>query len=617
MSRPLATLIGALVVSLAFGAAALASGSGGGEPETVLVSRGGAGGPGGNGNSIDPSISADGRYVAFASRAGNLVPGVKAGRLEIYVRDLVAKTTVLVSRADGAGGAPADGNAFDPSISADGRYVVFASGATNLSAEDVSYGDIYVRDLAMDTTILVSRASAPGNAPADGDSNSPSISADGRHVAFESMATNLSSEDVDVPNETVDIFVRDLDTGLTDLISRASGATGLAGAEDSFDPSISGDGHYVAFESRAQLAPDDFDEQSFPQDVFVRDRAAATTQLVSRATGAAGKPSDVESSEAAISADGQQVVFRSDAKLTGQRGYGPNLFLRNLATQATKLVTVGQKPGAGRPFYHPSISADGRYVAFESGAVGLTKVDARNRVDAFARDMQKGITVEVSRAAGQLGLPADGPSFNTSISADGLYVAFDSRATNLSGADEDKYSDIFRRDPIYVDEPPLATCAGRPATIIGTPDKDHIKGTKRSDVIIALGGDDRIESFTGADTICAGPGDDTVDAGPNGGHGGADLVLGGTGDDHLSLGPELGTLKGEAGNDVLVGSKGGDSLFGGAGNDTLYGGPNPTYNSDFLAGGPGNDKLFGGPGPDTLRGGPGHNEIVPGRGGTR
>lgn len=594
---------------------ATASG-GGGEPQTVLASREGAAGPGGDGNSIDPSISADGRYIAFASRAGNLVPGSKGGRLEIYVRDLLAKKTILVSRADGAGGSPADGHSAEPSISGDGRYVAFRSSATNLSSEDTAYNDVYVRDLATNTTLLVSRASAPGNVAADGESGAPSISADGGHVAFESTAENLSTDDVDTSTETTDVFVRDLDTGLTELVSRATGATGAAGVELSTDPSISGDGGEVAFESRAPLTPDDFDEQSFPEDVFVRNRATATTQLVSRASGADGKPSDVESAEPAISADGRYVVFRSDANLTGQRRYGPNLFLRNLAAQSTVLVTVGQKPRASRPFYRPSISADGRFVAFESGAGGLSKVDAGNRVDAFARDTRRGLTVEVSRASGQLGLPADGPSFDTSISADGRHVAFDSRATNLSNSD-DTYSDVFRRDVIYAEEPPLPTCAGRPATIIGTPGDDHIKGTRRSDVIIALGGNDRIESFTGADTICAGPGADTVAAGPNGGRGGADLVLGGPGNDKLALGPELGTLKGEAGNDVLVGSKGGDSLFGGRGDDTLYGGPNPTYNSDLLVGGPGNDRLFGGSGPDTLRGGPGRNEIVPGPGGTR
>ena len=606
-----------LLASLALISTPAAAHGAGSEPHTVLVSRAGASGGGGDANSRDPSISANGRYVAFVSRAGNLDPAAPGGRQEVFVRDMKTGATSLVSRQSGAAGAVADGAASEPTISADGRYVAFRSGAENLSAEDAAVSDIFVRDTATATTLLVSRASAPGSAAANGESTSPSISADGRHVAFESSASNLSAEDVDAAGEPVDIFVRDLDTGVTELVSRASGPAGAAGSEDSFNPSISADGRYVAFSSRAPLTPEDVDAEHFPEDVFVRDRATATTLLASRASGAAGKPSDVESSEAAISADGLHVAFRSDAKLTGQRLYTPNLFVRNLATATTRLVSVGLKPRAGRPFFHPSISADGRYVAFESSGDGLTEVDARNRVDVFARDMSKGITVDVSRASGSLGLPGDGPSFGASISADGAFVAFDSRATNLSGADGDDVSDVFRRSVVYAKDRPLPTCAGRPATMIGSPGRDVLKGTRRSDVILALGGADRIESFSGADTICSGPGDDVVDAGPNGEHGGADLVLGGPGEDRITLGPELGTAKGQGGDDVLIGSRGGDGLYGGSGDDVLRGGPNPIYNSDFLYGGPGNDKLFGGPGPDALHGGPGRNTIVPGPGGIR
>lgn len=598
-----------LVLSMALSTSSSVAG-GSATPVTVLVSRAAGDGHGGDGNSLNPSISADGRYVAFASRARNLAPGASGRQLEVYVRDLAAKTTTLVSRANGVNGAAADGDSADPTISADGRFVAFRSFAENLSPEDVAANDVFVRDLATGTTTLVSRASGPAGAAADGESSEPAISADGRHVAFVSQANNLSPEDAH--GNTDDIFVRDLETGVTELISRASGPTGAAGSDVSFEPSISGDGRYVAFYSRAPLTADDFDEPDFPGDIFFRDRAASTTTLVSRATGVAGKPSDVESQAPAISADGLHVAFESDAKLTGQKGYGRNVFVRDLAAATTKLVTVGEKQMAGNPQRNPSISADGRYIAFQTGGNGLTAVDAANRVDVFVRDMQRGLTIDASRASGTLGVPGDGPSFDPSISADGSFVAFDSRATNLSGSDQDGFSDVFRRQPVYAKEQPLPKCAGRTATIIGTGGKDTLTGTKRSDVILGLGGDDRIRGLTGADTICAGPGRDVVDAGPNGGHGGADLVLGGPGADHLTLGPELGTLKGQGGNDLLIGSKGGDALYGGAGDDILRGGPNPTYNSDFLYGGPGNDVLFGGPGPDDLHGGPGHNRLIPG-----
>jgi Tol biopolymer transport system component len=575
------------------------------EPTTVLVSRAGAEGKGGDGNSLEPAISGDGRYVAFASRAQNLDPAGKGRNRQIYVKDMRTGAVTLVSRVDGTGGSAADGSSYDPSISADGRYVAFGSSAENLSSEDTAFNDVFVRDLTAGTTTLVSRAAGPTGAAGDGESTDPSISADGRHVAFVSQANNLVADDAKVAQ--ADVFVRDLDNGLTELVSRASGAAGAASTDYSFEPSISGDGRFVAFSSRAPLDPEDFDESSFPQDVFVRDRAAATTVLVSRASGPTGKPSNVESSSPAISADGTHVAFASDAKLTGQRGYDRNVFVRDLAAGTTRLVSVGDEGKAGDAKRLPSISADGRYVAFQTRSDKLSPVDADGRVDVFVRDMTKGLTVTVSRTSGVLGVPADGPSSSSSISADGSFVAFDSRATNLSAADSDRFADVFLRRVLYAKEPMLPRCAGRIATVIGTPRPDTLKGTKRKDVILSKGGDDRIRSFSGADVICAGPGRDEVDAGTNGGGGGSDLVLAGAGADEVRLGRELGSARGEGGNDLLIGSKGGDALYGGPGNDVLRGGPNPTFNSDLLYGGPGNDRLDGGPGPNQMYGGPGRD----------
>lgn len=602
--------VAALLAIFLVGAASVlgAPSEGGGGPDTVLVSRAGLKGQGGDGNSIDPSISADGRYVAFASRAGNLAPGTKAGKLEIYVKDVMTGKVALASRADGASGAGAEYNAYSPSISADGRYVAFASFAKNLSPDASGELQVYVRDLAADTTTLVSRASGPGGAVADGSSNEPAISADGRKVAFASSAHNLAAG---LPASSENVFVRDLDSGATELVSRAGGADGAPG-EFSTEPSISADGRYVAFSSRSALGTDDVDLEHFPEDVFVRDRAGQTTTLVSRASGATGKPGEVESSEPSISADGDHVAFSSDAPLTGKRSIDPNVFVRDVAAGTTQLVSVGEDRSEGTFRRRPSVSADGHYVAFQSGGDKLSPVDAEGRVDVFVRDMAKGLTVTVSRSSGNLGLPGDGPSFDPAITPDGSVVAFDSRATNFSGVDGDRFSDIFLRRPLYAPEPKLPECHGRTATLVGTKGADVLKGTKRKDVVVALAGNDRIKTFSDGDIVCAGAGADVVDAGENGESGGFDLVLGGPGNDKITLGRELGTAKGEAGNDVLIGSKGGDNLIGGPGNDVLYGGPNPTYNSDFLSGGPGNDKLYGGPGPNSVKGGPGRDVEVGG-----
>jgi Tol biopolymer transport system component len=593
----------ALVLAVAI-VAAVAGAKDGSGPTTTLVSRAGTDGAGGDNGSFEPAISADGRYVAFTSRAGNLAPAGKAGRRQVYVKDVKTGAVTLASRADGASGEPANGDSFGPSISADGRYVAFATSAENLSPDDVSSRDVFVRDLAAGTTTLASRASGPSGAAADEESFAAAISGDGQSVTFVSRAKNLSAEDGE---DTTDVYVRDLDTGTVELISRSSGAAGAAATDDSFEASISADGRYVAFASRASLVGDDVDEESFPQDVFVRDRAAATTTLVSRKSGATGAPSEVESDQPAISADGLHVAFRSSAKLTGQRGFGLNVFVRDLATEAIGLVSVGDEGKAGDARRNPSISADGRYVAFQTRGDKVSPADAEGRVDVFVRDMTKGLTVTVSRASGTLGVPADGPSSGASISADGSRVAFESRATNLSGADSDRFSDVFLRQPVYAKEPALPRCAGRIATIIGTPRSDTLRGTKSKDVILALGGDDRVRSFTRADVICGGAGRDRIDAGDNGEGGGSDLVLAGPGADKVILGPELGRAFGEGGNDVLLGSKGGDGLYGGPGNDVLRGGDNPYFNTDFLYGGPGDDRLHGGPGPNQMYGGPGRD----------
>jgi Tol biopolymer transport system component len=585
----------------------LAGATGGSEQTTVLVSRAGKSGEGGNANSLEPSISADGRFVAFVSRATNLSPAAKKGTREVFVRDMQTGNVTLVSRATGPNGAAAVGYTGEPSISADGRFVAFTSFSPTLSGQTAAEGGIFLRDLQAGTTTLVSRANGPAGAPGDGTSRNPSISADGRHVAFESQANNLVADDAKTPGQS-DIFVRDLDSGVTELISRASGATGAAATDYSFEPAISGDGLRVAFASRAQLDPEDIDKEDFPEDVFVRDRASQTTFLVSRASGPTGAPSDVEADEPAISADGNHVAFASEAKLTGQKSYSTlNVFVRDLTTATTQLVSVGDEGGSFPPKGAPSVSADGRYVAFESGANKISPVDADGRPDVFVRDMAMGLTVTASRASGRLGVPSDGPSLEPSLTADGQVVAFESRATNLSNADDDKAADVFLRHVVYAKEPHLPTCAGRTATIIGTPGADVLKGTKHKDVVIALAGNDKIETFTEGDTICAGAGNDDVNAGDTGENGSPDRVFGGPGNDRIKLGPELSTALGQAGNDLLVGSKGGDNLIGGPGNDVLRGGPNPPYNSDFLNGGPGNDKLYGGPGPNQMTGGPGHD----------
>jgi hypothetical protein len=187
-----------------------------------LVSRAsGASGAKGNGLSKVIGISGDGRFVAFSSLATNLSPDDGDATYDSYVRDLQTGTTTLVCRASGADGAKGNGASADGAVSADGRFVAFESGATNLDPDDGdAIFDAYVRDLQTNTATLASRASGAGGAKGNGNSWRPAISADGRFVAFRSGATNLSPDDGDA---TEDVFVRDLQANTTTLVSRATG----------------------------------------------------------------------------------------------------------------------------------------------------------------------------------------------------------------------------------------------------------------------------------------------------------------------------------------------------------------------------------------------------------
>jgi Tol biopolymer transport system component len=268
----------------------------------------------------------------------------------------------LVSRAGGAGGAKGNSSSNVPVLSGDGRLVAFDSFATNLHADDLDRtSDVFVRDLQTNATTLVSRASGATGAKGNSYSLAAAMSADGRYVAFESLATNLHPSDGDAVR---DVFVRDLQTNTTTLVSRATGATGAKGDGMSLRATISGNGRFVAFESTASnLDPADTDTG---QDVFVRDLATNTTTLVSRASGVSGAKGNGGSSRPAVTDDGF-VVFQSLAtNLSPSDGDAiMDVFARDLGSATTTLVSRasnGVKGNSGS--FSPAVSGDGRFVAF-------------------------------------------------------------------------------------------------------------------------------------------------------------------------------------------------------------------------------------------------------------
>lgn len=267
---------------------------------TRLVSRS-TGGAVENGATLGAALSGDGRFVAFTSTATNLVAGDTNGEPDIFVRDLRSATTVRVSV--GRNGAQANGFSVDPAISRDGRFVAFASVASNLVAGDTNgMTDVFVRDLATGRTTLLSRAL--GGGPADIGSGEPSVSDDGGKVAFSTDATNLVAGDT---NGTTDVVVADVRSGAVRRVSVAAGGGATNG--ESSAPAISGNGNRVLFHSVATNLVRG--GTSATRHVFVRDLAAATTRVVS--VGPGGRLGDGPSFAGDLSADGRHAVFDSRA----------------------------------------------------------------------------------------------------------------------------------------------------------------------------------------------------------------------------------------------------------------------------------------------------------------
>jgi len=361
-----------------------------------------------------PSMSADGRFVAFQSDATNLLgPGGDTNRSsDVFVRDRQTGATERVSV--GPGGLEATSGSFSPSISADGQFVAFASLATNLlgpGGDTNRSSDVFVRDRQTGTTERVSVG--PGDLEADSASSDPSISADGRFVAFASVATNLLGPGGDT-NGARDVFVHDRETGATERVSVGLG--GLEADSGSSDPSISADGRFVAFASSATNLLGPGGDTNGARDVFVHDRERGTTERVSVGPGDLEATSD--SSSPSISADGRFVTFGSSA---------------------TNLLGPGAISAFSGVFVHDSRDDDDD----DDGAF------VQQSSDVFVHDRETDATQLVSVGPGGAQANFNSSLISASIAADGRFVAFASSATNLlgPGGDTNRAKDVFVRGP--------------------------------------------------------------------------------------------------------------------------------------------------------------------------
>lgn len=400
-----------------------------------IASMDSAGYPG-TANSGAVTLSGDGRFVAFASSAPNLVPNDTNGVEDVFVRDLELATVERVS----VGSTGAEGNVQSnlPSISGDGRFVVFSSWAQTLVAGDTNnVNDVFLHDRATASTMRVS-ANA-GGVEGDGGSYQGSISRNGRWVAFLSSATNLVSGDV---NGCRDVFLYDHESGALELVSVSStGAQGDAWAGGSSGgPFASDDGRFVVFQSAAtNMVPGD--TNGFV-DVFVRDRVLGTTERLSLAPG--GLETDGPSDVTSISRDARFLGLVSLATnlVPGDTNGQYDSFVLDRLTGAIERVSVSSAglQGAGSS-WSSMITDDGRFAVFSSTAQDLVPGDTNGKRDVFRRDRVAGTTVLVSQSASLA--PAELDCFHPAISADGNTTAFTSASAQLVWGDLNDLSDVF------------------------------------------------------------------------------------------------------------------------------------------------------------------------------
>ena len=460
--------------------------------ETILASRSGTGAVG-DAPSFDPALSADGRYVAFASLAKNLDPDAPNGPLLVFRRDTVDGITTLVSRPS-AGAAPMQGE--EPSIDDDGDRIAFTSNTDAVAGDNNGVRDVYLRSVGATTTTLVSRADGDG-AAGNGPSYAPSLDGSGSAVAFESQASTFdSAADGDA---RPDVYRRAIPAKTTRLVSEnAAGDKGQV----SQAPSIDRSGNRIAFRSEGgQLVPDD---AASGADAYIKDVGTNELVVVSRGNGLDGTVSNAVGLNAvAISAGGGRVAFGLDDGLIvpDVDGRQPTVALRDVTAGFTTAIA---RPAGADPFRNEggaatpaALSDDGRFAAFVSEAPGLglpsgvaRGVFVRDRVTGdvvlasrndgpagaailpdrvtpaisgdgrrvawsvsdgpdrgvWVRDLPTGTSFLASRADGPAGAPGNGRSADPALDADGGRVVFTSQASNLGDGDTNTDSDVHVRD---------------------------------------------------------------------------------------------------------------------------------------------------------------------------
>lgn len=389
-----------------------------------------------NGISGEPATSQTGQFVAYRSSATNLDSDrCDRGVNQIYVSERSTGTIRCVSV--NSNGKQGDQDSFAPSISADGGFIAFTSKATNLAGNecDNGFNQIYVHDRTTGTTKCVS-VNSNGH-EANQDSDASSISADGRWIAFDSAATNLSGNTCD--NGFNHIFVHDRSSNKISCVSVRS--NGDEGNGDSFDASISADGRFVVFHSAATNLSNRCDNGN----LHVYRHNLETGETICVSVNNDGQQSNGNSALARVSEDGRFVAFQSNPTNVSSRcsnGF-THIYVRDTVEQRTTCASVDTNGNQGNnDSGQASTSSDGRFVAFSSAASNLSNKHCRSgNVQVFVRDRAN----ETTRCAsvGPKKVEGNSQSINPAIAANGTLVAFESDASNLVKQDTNNLRDVF------------------------------------------------------------------------------------------------------------------------------------------------------------------------------
>lgn len=393
------------------------------------------------GEALEPNISQDGRFVSFMTSSSDIVANDTNNKTDIFVRDRKLGTTVRANLTSAGGELSWVVSGYK--MSANGRFIIFSSSGSGIVPGDTNgKQDMFLRDLKNNTTEMVSLAST-GALPNDSTRDVADISADGRYVVFSSYATNLVPNDV---NSNQDVFIRDRKLGTTTMLSKSDGGT--LGNDFSTNASISCDGSYVTFISGASNLVNN--DTNGKVDVFLVDRVADNS--VSNLTVNANGDSWL-GGYADISCNGETVVFGSEASnlVVNDTNNARDLFVYNMIDGTFERVNVDPagnetvyipNPNNGvRPVSTNSLDYSGRYVVFSGLTTTFVSGDTNSANDIFLRDLRDGTTQIISKR--NTTTQTNAGSSNPAVSLDGREVIFDSLDTGYVSGDTNSVQDIF------------------------------------------------------------------------------------------------------------------------------------------------------------------------------